>query len=112
MSGARDREEGNQGRRGVIMAKKSFFVEREDHEGKVFWRLKLNQTGSVPIVEIEAELASVSMKHALPPEGGLYMEAMMPKGNQLGGIYVQAEKRDEVILDLRNRGYNFLGDIT
>ena len=72
-------------------------------------RLELITSGPIPESTIEAELASVSTRHALPPAGGLYSVACAavdgPSISQLGGMYVPSHKRSEVFSELRQIGY-------
>ncbi len=72
-------------------------------------RLELTKSGSIPISTIEAELGSVSMRHALPPAGGLFSVECLtvggPSVSELGGMYVPSHKRSEVLSDLKQMGY-------
>jgi hypothetical protein len=89
----------------TVMAARKFFATNETTALK----LVLDTQGPVPIDEIKQELLSVSIKHSLPPKGGLFDVAMAavdgPTSNQLGGIYVQFEKEEEVISELMQLGY-------
>lgn len=72
-------------------------------------RLELMMEGLVPIDQIEEELVSVSVKHSLPPAGGLFRVRFAsidgPGYSELGGMYVPLDKVEAVTAELNSLGY-------
>ena len=93
----------------VTMAERRFFASYEQGSGTTKLKLTLQTHGPVPIDEIKQELMSVSIKHSLPPVGGLFDVAMAAVGGfdsyQLGGMYIQLEKENDVTSELIELGY-------
>lgn len=91
------------------MATRKFFASYEQGSGITRLKLILDTNGPIPIDKIKQELLSVSIKHSLPPSGGLFDVAMAaidgPTTYQLGGMYVQLEKENNVTSELIGMGY-------
>ena len=62
--------------------------------------------------EVENELVQIIGKYALTPEGGLYEVLMNTYDGKtvtaVGGIYVQPDKLDAVLIELKARGYEIV----
>ena len=62
--------------------------------------------------EVENELVQTIGKYALTPEGGLYEVLMNTYDGKtvtaVGGIYVQPDKLDAVLIELKARGYEIV----
>ena len=91
------------------MAKRKFSASYEQGSGITKLKLVLHTDGPIPIDQIKQEVLSVSIKHSLPPIGGLFDVAMAavdgPTTYQFGGMYVQLEKEQDVISELIELGY-------